>query len=201
MFQIILLPVQGQATFEDENGVLREMVLSAEYKTIQLYREGWTESYPCNKLQGDVPLVLEFDDLSRNQPTLLYKVIHCNADWTRSDISEQEYLEGYSENEIPGGSPSFNTYTNYIHHRLSIPNENTRLLLSGNYLLVVYREWDPEDVVFTKRFMVTEGQVNIEAKAGYPGSAKIPGLLSRSGLHGPAQRDQHRRSLTRRPLP
>src|SRR6056300_684735 len=102
LFQIVLQPLQSQTKFEDENGVLREMVFSADYKTIQLYREGWTESYPITKIQGDVPLVLEFDDLSRDQPTLLYKVIHCNADWTQSDVSEMEFLEGYSENEVPG---------------------------------------------------------------------------------------------------
>ena len=105
LLQIVLVPLHSQAPFEDENGVMREMVFSPDYKTIQLYREGWTESYPISRLQGDVPLVLEFDDLSRDQPTLLYRVIHCNADWTQSDISEQEFLEGYPENEIPGGAP------------------------------------------------------------------------------------------------
>ncbi len=175
LLQIVFVPLQSQTPFEDENGVMREMVFSADYKTIQLYREGWTESYPISRLYGDVPLLLEFDDLSRDQPTLLYKVIHCNADWTRSDISEQEFLEGYPENEVPGGVPSFNTYTSYVHHSLSIPNENTRLLLSGNYMLMVYREWNQDDVVFTKRLMITEGQVNIEAKAGYPVQHKYQG--------------------------
>jgi len=170
-----LSSVIGQSPYEDAEGILREMVLSPEYKTIQLYREGWPQSYPITKLQGDVPLVLEFDDLSRDQPSLMYKVIHCNADWTLSDLTELEYLEGYSENEFPGGDPSFNTYTNYLHHTLTIPNENTRLLLSGNYLLVAYRDWDPDDVVFTKRFLVTEGAVNVEAKAGYPVQQKYQG--------------------------
>ncbi len=190
LLQIISCPVQAQNSYEDENGVLREMVFSAEYKTIQFYREGWTESYPISKLEGDVPLILEFDDLSKNQPTLLYKILHCNADWTQSDISEQEYLEGYSESEVPGGSPSFNTYTSYIHHRLSIPNEYARPLLSGNYMLVVYRDWDPDDVVFTKRFMLAEGAVSIEAKAGYPVQQKYQGCchevdftVSHSGIN------------------
>jgi len=102
-------------------------------------------------------------------------VIHCNADWTLSDLSEQEYLEGYPENEVPGGTPSFNTYTSYVHHSLSIPNENTRLLLSGNYLLLVYRDRDPENVVFSKRFMVTESAVHVEARAGYPVQQKYQG--------------------------
>lgn len=175
LIQLSLQAVKGQSPFEDTNGILREMVLSPNYKTIQLYREGWEQSYPVARLLGDVPLLLEFDDLSKDQPTLLYSLIHCNADWSRSDLSEMEYLEGYSENEIPGGRPSFNTYTTYIHHVLAIPNENSRLMISGNYLLVVYREWDKDDVVFTKRFMITEAKVNIEAKAGYPVQQKYQG--------------------------
>ena len=144
------------------------MVLDHSVKTVQLYREGWPMSYPVVRLREDVPLVLEFDDLSKEQPTFMYKVIHCNADWTPSDLSEMEYVEGYPENDIRDGTPSFNTYYNYLHYRLQIPNENIRLLLSGNYLLVVYRDGDPETVVFTKRFMVTESAVNIEASANVP---------------------------------
>jgi hypothetical protein len=79
-----------------------------------------------------------------------------------------EYLEGYPENEIRNAVPSFNTYYSYLHYRLQIPNEDARLLISGNYLLLVYRDNNPDDVMFTKRFMVTEGSVNIEANAHIP---------------------------------
>ena len=175
LMQVSFIPVQCQSPYEDPQGVLREIVMVPTIKTIQLYREGWPLSYPVIRLQDDVPLVLEFDDLSDNQTTLIYKIIHCNADWTVSDLTEQEYLEGYPENEVPGGAPSFNTYATYLHHTLTIPNENTRLMVSGNYLLVVYREWDQEDVVFTRRFMVTEGRVNIQANAGMPVQQKYQG--------------------------
>jgi len=168
LIQAIFIPVFGQLHFADSEGMLHEMVVDQNIKTVQLYREGWPLSYPVTRLYEDVPLVLEFDDLSKEQPTFLYKVIHCNADWTLSELTEQEYLEGYSENEITGGTPSFNTYYSYLHYTLNLPNENTRLTVSGNYLLVVYRDWDPDQVVFTKRFMVTEGRVNIAANAGIP---------------------------------
>jgi hypothetical protein len=148
--------------------MVREMVLDHSLKTVQLYREGWPMSYPVIRLSGDVPLVLEFDDLSEEQPSLYYRMIHCNADWTPSDLSEQEYLEGYLENEIRNGVPSFNTYTSYLHYQLQIPNEDVRLLLSGNYLLLVYRDRNPDDVVFTRRFMVTEGSVHLDANVHIP---------------------------------
>jgi len=168
LMQVSFTPVFCQDSYADDQGKLREMVLNHSVKTVQLYREGWPMSYPVIRLSEDVPLVLEFDDLSKDQPAFMYKMIHCNADWTPSDLSEQEYLEGYPENEIRDGVPSFSTYYNYLHYRLQIPNEDVRPVLSGNYLLAVYRDGNPEDVVFTKRFMLTEGKVNIEASAHLP---------------------------------
>jgi hypothetical protein len=167
LIQVSIHPVFSQS-YQDQLGRMREVVLDPNVKTIQLYREGWPLSYPVIKISGDVPLVLEFDDLSGEQPTYYYKVFHCNADWRLSDLTEMEYLEGYPENEIPGGVPSFSTYFNYMHYTLTLPNENIRLLESGNYLLLVYRNNDPDQVVFTKRLMVTEGRVNIEASANIP---------------------------------
>ena len=105
LIQVSLAPVKCQSPFEDENGILREVVLDPGYKTIQLYREGWQQSYPVVRLDGDVPLVLEFDDLSDCRASLYYQVIHCNADWTISELTDMEYLVGYPENEVPGGSP------------------------------------------------------------------------------------------------
>jgi hypothetical protein len=175
LIQVSFTPVRCQAPYEDPDGVLREVVLNASVKTIQLYREGWTLSYPVIRLHEEVPLILEFDDLSSENPDFYYKVIHCNADWTVSDLAEQEYLDGYPENEIPGGNPSFNTYTSYMHHTLSIPNNDIQLVVSGNFLLVVYRDRDPDNVVFTRRIMVTESLVNIEATAGLPVLQKYQG--------------------------
>lgn len=168
LMQVSFAPALGQEAYSDNQGKVREMVLDHSVKTVQLYREGWPMSYPVVRASNDVPLVLEFDDLSKDQPTFMYRFIHCNADWTPSDISQQEFMEGYPENEIREAVPSFNTYYNFLHYRLQIPNEDARLLLSGNYVLLVYRDHNPDDVMFTKRFMVTEGRVNIEATAHTP---------------------------------
>ena len=168
LMQVSFVPALCQEPYSDDHGEVREMVLDHSLKTVQLFREGWPMSYPVVRLTGDVPLVLEFDDLSKDQPTFMYRMIHCNADWTPSDLTELEYLEGYPENEIRNSTPSFSTYTTYLHYRLQIPNEDIRMTLSGNYLLLVYRDGNPDDVVFTKRFMVTESRVNIEASAHIP---------------------------------
>jgi len=103
----------------------------------------------------------------------LLEELKADLEYSKKELQQvsdtnKEYLEGYPENEIPGGVPSFSTYFNYMHYTLTLPNENIRLLESGNYLLLVYRNNDPNQVVFTRRLMVTEGRVNIEASANIP---------------------------------
>ena len=168
MTQVSFSAVKCQFAYLDEGGVHREISMDPQIKTIQLYREGWPQSYPVVRLDESLPLILEFDDLSGDARSLSYRLIHCNADWTPSDLPEMEALEGYPENDFFGGEPSFNTYTSYIHYHLKLPNEEVRWKVSGNYLLVVYLDRDPENVAFTRRFMVTEGKVNVNARAGIP---------------------------------
>ena len=157
----------------DDQDIAREMVLDENIKTIQIYREGWISSYPIVTTQEDVPLIIEFDELGMDVSSFSYQVYHCNADWTQSDLIEQDYMEGYFENQIDDISSSFNTYYKYMHYKLSIPNENIRLKKSGNYLLIIYRDYDPEEVVFTRRFMLSESAVSIQSTASRPVLSKF----------------------------
>jgi len=159
--------VAQDAAFDD-SGVAREMLLDESIRTIQLYREGWINSYPIMTMDSDVPLVLEFDELTGDVNLFSYMVIHCDADWTQSDLYDQEYMIGFFENQIDDARTSFNTYYNYTHFQLSLPNNDISFTRSGNYLLVVFRDYDREEIVFTRRFMISEAAVGIEAKANRP---------------------------------
>ena len=167
--------LQSQLPFMDDNGVARELILDGKFKSVQIYREGWPMSYPVIKQRNDVPLILEFDELADQASDLSYKVLHCNADWTFSGLSEQEYLEGYMENQIRDYRTSFNTYFNYTHYRLQLPNKDLSFKLSGNYIVIVYRGYNESEVVLTRRFMITENIISIE------GRAKIPELNMYAG--------------------
>lgn len=162
---IITVPASGYEDGFDEHGIAREMVLDERIKTIKLYREGWKNSYPIMVLNDGVPLVLEFDELLSSRGDFSYKVYHCDADWRRSELLEQEYMEGFFENQIRDAEPSFNTYFSYMHYRMELPNEEISLTKSGNYLLAVYRY---DELVFTRRLLVSEAAVSIRAKAGRP---------------------------------
>lgn len=129
-------------------------------KSVQ-FRVGQLEnSYPIINLGQTDGLMLEFDDLDADFKYYYYTVIHCNADWTPSEgISQFDYLDGFLEEEITDYEYSQNVTVPYTHYRLSLPNKYTKFKLSGNYLLKIYLNNDPNDLVITRRFMVTEEMV------------------------------------------
>jgi len=131
---------------------LKGSLQSQNIKTIQLK--------PLGKLQFSsiVPLgttlQLSFDDLEADTKEYQYKITHMTADWQESAILPSQYIEGFDQNTIVDSRNSFNTLQDYTHYVVTIPNENTRITKSGNYLLSVLDEYD--DVVFTRRFTLYE---------------------------------------------
>lgn len=104
-------------------------------------------------------LFLGFDDLDGDFKSYQYTVIHCTYDWKPSNLSVSDYIEGFQEQPILDYRYSRNTLQKFTYYSTSFPNENFRLLLSGNYILKVYRDNDPDKLVFTRRFMIFEEDV------------------------------------------
>jgi hypothetical protein len=104
-------------------------------------------------------LMLTFDDLNADEHTYSYNVEHCDLDWNISDLSQSEFIDGFSGDRIRDYENSFNTLQPYTNYRLTIPNETTKIKISGNYLISILNEDD--DVVFTRRFVVYEPKVNV----------------------------------------
>ncbi len=147
----------GQQDFYFEDYTYQENI-----KSVKFYAGNNPLSYPVSNLNGTV-LHFEFDDLDGDNKNYYYKIIHCDMDWNVSkDIEENDFLEGFNGEEIKNSFSSSFTLLQYTHYRLRLPNENTKWLLSGNYLLVVYDE--NEDVVITRRFLVAENNIKIFAK-------------------------------------
>jgi len=161
---LILLPGFIQAKPYLEQKILNDRIFSESIKTIELYQKGWRMSYPYLRLESNNTLCLDFDDLSEETNTYYYTFIHCDAHWKPSDISETDYLEGYTENEITDYKNSVNTTVPYTHYHVSFPNENVHFTLTGNYVILVYKEMDREKPVLTARFMVYTTGVDIDGK-------------------------------------
>ena len=104
-------------------------------------------------------LLLSFDDLNADEYTYSYKIEHCDIDWKKSDLSQSEFIDGFAEDRIRDYENSFNTLQPYTNYRLTIPNETTKLKISGNYLIAVLNEED--EIVFKRRFVVYEPKVTV----------------------------------------
>jgi hypothetical protein len=77
-------------------------------------------------------------------------------------------MEGFPENQIEEYKSSFNTTVGYYHYKLIFPNDRVAIKLSGNYVLTVYPAGEPDRPVLTRRFMVTEDVVRMNAIAQRP---------------------------------
>ena len=157
-FLFLSAGVMGQdKNFYYENAINRENI-----KTVQAHRNGFELSNPILGLNEDMTLVFKFDDLSEGVKDYYYTVIHCDADWNESFISQDEYIDGFIENPVDDYAMSFNTTFSYVNYRIELPNDQMQFKLSGNYVLVVYENQDKEKVVLTKRFHIYENAVRIE---------------------------------------
>ena len=131
--------------------------LSQQIKSIQL------RPLQENNFSHIVPLgtVLElsFDDLDADSKDYQYKIEHMTHDWQSSRLSSSQYIDGFDQNTIIDVTNSFNTLQNYTHYTVQIPNVNTVITKSGNYLLSVLDSYD--ELIFTKRFVLYENQTTV----------------------------------------
>lgn len=104
----------------------------------------------------DDRIIISFDELGEDYSELRYRLIHCNADWERSQLVENEYIKGFNEGEIDDYAWSSNTFVHYVNYRIEIPNDQMQPLTSGNYLLQVYDQSRPDDILLQTRFRVVE---------------------------------------------
>ncbi|MFN8211905.1 MAG: DUF5103 domain-containing protein [Bacteroidales bacterium] len=145
-----------------------DRVYSEEIRTVLLYKEGWNLSNPVIRLNSDEKLVLGFDLLGDDQRTYYYSYIHCDRNWNESGVFISDYVEGLTEDVIEEYKASFNTKQHYFHYSLTFPGERMKPRLSGNYIIKVYEQGKPDEPVITKRFMITDESVSINATVHRP---------------------------------
>jgi hypothetical protein len=105
------------------------------------------------------PLEISFDDLDADSKDYQYKIEHMTHDWKSSRLSSSQFIDGFDQNTIINVSNSFNTLQNYTHYSVRIPNINTVITKSGNYLLSILDTDD--DVIFTRRFVLYEPSTTV----------------------------------------
>lgn len=160
---LFLLLITASTAFAQVDGVYVDEVMLDNVKSVQMITGRGPAIVPIISLQGG-RFTLSFDQLTEDANELYYKIIHCDRDWKKSDLEEIEYLDGFNGEEIRNYQFSNNIYSDYVHFKVSIPNEDTRLRISGNYAIIIYEDEALESPILVKRFLVKEKKVNVFAQ-------------------------------------
>jgi len=122
-------------------------------------------NFPVIGLHDNVSqLTLEFDDINNQYQSYFVKLIPCNADWSTAALNDLEFLENFNEALITDWQVSVNTRKTYYHYRSNVPKPK----LSGNYVVRVFKNSDPSDVILTRRFMVVEKAASVMFDVKFP---------------------------------
>ncbi len=129
-------------------------------RTLRVEVNGVWNSAPILPMGGGNFVEISFDDMQHRYVRYTYHITHCNADWTESDLLENEYIDGFNDRPIEDYAPSMNTTMLYNHYKLRLPNDDVKLKVSGNYIVDIYEDGDDEAVA-RACFSVLENKVGI----------------------------------------
>ncbi|MBQ7697318.1 MAG: DUF5103 domain-containing protein [Paludibacteraceae bacterium] len=141
----------------------------ASLRVRYLEQEALTRPYLV--LQGGVvdgtdarnTLEVSFDAMTHDVRQFTYTVYHLNADYTPSDLQSAEYLQGFTTADITEYELSNLTQRDYTHYSFTFPNNDMQIVKSGNYVLHIYEDGNPDKTVADVCFAVVEPIVGISA--------------------------------------
>ena len=146
-----------------------DFIYSPSIGSPQLYMAGNQLQYPILRLKSTDQMELHFDDLDDGAVKNYYcSFVLCNEDWTPADVSEFDYVKGFSQVRIDNYTISSIALTRYTHYQVTLPDPNAIPIHSGNYLLKVYLDGDTSKLAFTKRFLVVDSRVPVQCQLMQP---------------------------------
>jgi hypothetical protein len=151
------LIAQNDLSFGNIN--YKKSILGSYFENVNL-----TDNFPLIGLKSNMPLYIHFDDLDNDPKNYNFTLIHCDENWIASNLFESEYIEGYSEEMITEYKYSKNTDFEYIHYRFAVPGNNMKITKSGNYIVLVYEDFDKSKLVLTKQIYIVDNDLIIDIK-------------------------------------
>ncbi len=140
----------------------RHAILSPNIASLQVVAGTRWQEMPIIKLKGNEAINISFDELSHEYHRFTYDIIHLEADWTPSEgLFQSDYISGFNGTlTIDDYEQSINTLLHYTHYTLQLPNDDCRLLMSGNYRVDI-KDDESGEIVARVCFMVNEDIANV----------------------------------------
>jgi hypothetical protein len=130
---------------------------------VQLYPKGDNSDdrleYPVVAINSRAGIRLEFDLLQKNADYVNVRFIHCNRNWTKSNLNDIQFLKEYNEFSVNEYDFSQNTRIQYVKYGVNLPTP----IKSGNYIIVAYKDSDKSDLLFTRRLLVYDNRARIQS--------------------------------------
>ncbi len=124
---------------------------------------------PFLNLNVEESLHLHFDQLEASSSELYYSIFFYDQNWNPTELRLEEYYREFQEQRITDFATSRNTLIPYIHYHLELPSR--QFLVSGNFLLCISDRF--KNVLFTRRFFVTENKILLSLQVKDPVDAEI----------------------------
>ena len=160
----LLLFVLSATSCVAQNLVYDNYIYDANVQSVIFSKAGVDDRFPIMTLNSSEQLQLGFDVIGNTNEFFQYSLTHCDANWNPTPLGQNEYINGLTIDNINEYRFSTNTYVRYVHYNLLLPNENMKPRFAGNYLLKVFRNFDEEELVLTRRMLVLNSNVTIDGK-------------------------------------
>lgn len=172
LVRTLLLTILLSITISAFTQRLPDVTYNAAIKSIKFSKFGDQLSYPIIRLNSADQLELHFDDLDGGVRNYYYTFVLCNADWTPAQLSQFDYLKGYSQVRISTYRNASIALKKYTHYQATIPDRNAFPTKSGNYLLKVFLNGDTSKLSFTRRFLVVDEKMSLSTQLLLPSNQK-----------------------------
>lgn len=157
-----------------QSNLFPDYIYQSNIRFPEVYKIGSDQTNNIIELNSNQTLLFQFDDMDNDLKNYSYQVIHCNPDWSVSDLLHMQYMIGFESYNITESHFAQNVTQLYTHYKFTFPNEFMRPSISGNFIMKVFDTNDPDKIVFTRRFMVVEQVVSFtESKIRYPSSVEF----------------------------
>ncbi|MFM1841115.1 MAG: hypothetical protein RIR47_1164 [Bacteroidota bacterium] len=150
--------------------------LDSSIHTILVHPEGRPRDLPIIGLNDPGVLTISFDDFNFSYQNYFYSIELVDDQWQPVPISPFEYTTGFAQNKINIFNVSSIAIQPYYHYQFNIPNQQCKPTKAGNYILKVFKDGNPSNVVFTRRFYVVNSLIGVYGSVQEP----FDGAISRT---------------------
>lgn len=135
--------------------------LDSNIHTILVHPEGRPRDLPIIGLNDPGTLIVSFDDFNFSYQNYFYSIELVDDQWQSVPLTPFEYTKGFAQNKINMFNVSSIAFQPYYHYQFNIPNQQCKPTKAGNYILKVFRDGNPSNIIFTRRFYVVNALIGV----------------------------------------